>query len=138
MIGFTCSTFDLLHAGHVEMLKFARQNCDELWVGLQTGIPDRPEKNQPVQTVLERYVQLEAVRWVDRIIPYESEADLYRLLKMLPLKHLRFIGWEYHGKLFTGSDIYTDQNNPGPELRYTSRAHGWSTTDLRKRASINS
>ena len=80
-VGFTCSCFDLLHAGHILMLKDAKAQCDKLIVGLQTDPTlDRPEKNKPIQTYEERYIQLEAVKYVDEIVQYDTENDLYLLL----------------------------------------------------------
>ncbi len=80
--GFTCGAFDLLHAGHIVMLKEAKENCDYLIVGLQTDPSiDRQEKNQPVQSVYERYMQLQAVKYVDEIIPYDTEQSLIDLLE---------------------------------------------------------
>ena len=82
-VGFTCSTFDLLHAGHVQMLREAKEQCDYLICGLQVDPNvDRPEKNSPIQTVVERYTQLKAVAYVDEIIPYTSEKDLEDILTM--------------------------------------------------------
>ena len=89
--GFTCGAFDLLHAGHVVMLKEAKENCDYLIVGLQTDPSiDRQEKNQPVQSVYERYMQLQAVKYVDEIIPYDTEQSLIDLLESTEI-HLRFV-----------------------------------------------
>jgi len=139
LIGFTCSTFDLLHAGHVKMLEYAAQHCDSLWVGLQTQVPDRPEKNAPIQTVYERYIQLECLKRVHKIIPYESEDDLINLLVTLPIPHIRFVGYEYVDKYFTGKNLYNDPLTGGPELltdrklMYTPREHSWSSTNLRQR-----
>ena len=94
-VGFTCSTFDLLHAGHVQMLREAKQHCDYLIVGLQFDPSiDRAEKNSPTQTIVERYTQLKAVRYVDEIIPYSTEQELYTLLEHLPLD-IRIIGEDY-------------------------------------------
>ena len=88
-VGFTCSTFDLLHAGHVQMLRDAKEQCDYLICGLQVDPTlDRPEKNSPVQTVVERYAQLHAVKYVDEIIPYAYERDLEDILSMLSLIHI--------------------------------------------------
>ena len=105
-VGFTCSTFDLLHAGHILMLAEAKQVCDYLIVGLQTDPTiDRPEtKNKPVQSVVERFVQLSAVKFVDQIIVYQTEKDLEDMLMFLPIT-VRFIGEEYEGKDFTGKQI---------------------------------
>ena len=98
-IGFTCSTFDLLHAGHVTMLREAKDQCDYLIVGLQTDPSvDRPEKNAPVQTVVERYTQLNGIKYVDEIIPYNSEKDLEDILTMYTI-HVRILGEEYKIKL---------------------------------------
>lgn len=129
-IGFTCSCFDLLHAGHVQMLKEAKSCCDWLVVGLQTDPTiDRPNKNKPVQSVTERYIQLAAVRFVDEIIVYATEADLLDVLKSFPI-NVRFIGEEYKDKDFTGKDYCLDN---GIEIYYNRRQHSFSTTDLRKR-----
>ncbi len=129
-IGFTCSCFDLLHAGHVQMLKEAKAHCDWLVVGLQTDPTiDRPTKNKPVQSVTERYIQLAAVRFVDELIVYATEADLLDVLKSFPI-NIRFIGEEYKDKDFTGKDYCLDN---GIEIYYNRRQHSFSTTDLRKR-----
>ena len=104
-IGFTCSTFDLLHAGHVQMLRDAKEQCDYLIVGLQFDPSmDRPEKNKPIQTVVERYTQLNAVKYVDEIIPYQTESDLEDILSMYDI-NVRVLGEEYKEKDFTGKDI---------------------------------
>ena len=132
--GFTCSTFDLLHAGHIEMLKDARDQCDYLIVGLQTDPTiDRPEKNQPVQTVSERYIQLDALSCVDEIIPYATEAELLNLIKMID-PYVRILGEEYKDKDFTGRDFC---ENEGVNLYYNKRKHDYSTSDLRRRVVEN-
>jgi glycerol-3-phosphate cytidylyltransferase len=128
MIGFTCSTFDLLHAGHVHFLRECRSRCDELWVGLQTDIMDRPEKNRPIQTVYERWSQIDAVKHVDKIIPYESEKDLENMLVTLP-PHVRFLGSDYDGRPYTGHHLYTDGSIN--KMVLIPRRHGWSTSGLR-------
>ena len=129
-IGFTCSAFDLLHAGHVAMLREAKSQCDYLICGLQTDPNiDRPNKNKPVQTVVERYVQLAAVRYVDEVVPYATEADLEDILSMYPLD-VRILGEEYRDKDFTGRDICKKR---GIELYFNKREHRFSTTDLRTR-----
>jgi glycerol-3-phosphate cytidylyltransferase len=129
--GFTASTFDLLHAGHILMLAEAKSQCDYLIVGLQTNPSiDRPQiKNKPVQSIVERYVQLSAVKYIDEIIVYETERDLEDLLMFLPLNK-RFIGEEYHGKGFTGKQICVDRNI---DIIYNSRTHRFSSTELRQR-----
>ena len=129
-IGFTCSAFDLLHAGHVAMLREAKDHCDYLICGLQVDPTlDRPTKNKPVQTVVERHAQLAAVRYVDEVIPYVTEADLEDILAMYPI-NVRILGEEYRDKDFTGRDICKER---GIELYYNRREHRFSTTDLRKR-----
>jgi glycerol-3-phosphate cytidylyltransferase len=129
-IGFTCSAFDLLHAGHVAMLREAKDHCDYLICGLQVDPTlDRPTKNKPVQTVVERHAQLAAVRYVDEVIPYVTEADLEDILAMYPI-NVRILGEEYRDKDFTGRDICKKR---GIELYFNRREHRFSTTDLRNR-----
>ena len=126
MIGFTCGAFDLLHAGHVVMLKEARKNCDWLVVGLQTDPSiDRQDKNKPVQSVYERYVQLSGVKFVDEIIPYDTEQSLVDLLQSQEID-IRFIGEDYRDREFTGSDLPFD-------VIYTSRQHSFSSSSLRNK-----
>jgi glycerol-3-phosphate cytidylyltransferase len=125
-IGFTCSTFDLLHAGHILMLEEAWECCDHLIVGLQVDPTiDRPEKNKPVQSITERYLQLRGCRFVDEIIPYTTEADLLNLLKGLAID-VRFLGQEYETKQFTGAEL-------DMEYHFNKRDHNWSSTELRQR-----
>ena len=125
MIGFTCGAFDLLHAGHVVMLKEARKNCDKLIVGLQTDPSiDRKDKNKPIQSVYERYVQLSGVKYVDEIIPYDTEQSLIDLLKSQEID-IRFIGEDYRDKRFTGDDLPL-------QVFYTNRQHSFSTSTLRR------
>jgi len=130
-IGFTCSTFDLLHAGHILMLAEAKSVCEYLIVGLQVDPSiDRPEsKNKPIQSVVERYVQLSVVKFVDQIIVYQSEKDLEDLLMFLPI-YIRIIGEEYRDKQFTGKEICEQR---GIKIYYNKRRHRFSTTELRKR-----
>ena len=130
-IGFTCSTFDLLHAGHILMLAEAKSVCEYLIVGLQVDPSiDRPEsKNKPIQSVVERYVQLSVVKFVDQIIVYQSEKDLEDLLMFLPIS-IRIIGEEYRDKQFTGKEICEQR---GIKIYYNERRHRFSTTELRKR-----
>ena len=129
-IGFTCSTFDLLHAGHVQMLREAKEQCDYLICGLQVDPSvDRKEKNSPVQTLVERYSQLHACRYVDEIIPYQTEEDLEDILRMYHLD-VRILGEEYRERDFTGKNICQGRN---VELYFNKRDHRFSTTDLRSR-----
>lgn len=124
--GFTCGAFDLLHAGHVVMLKEAKEYCDYLIVGLQTDPSfDREEKNKPIQSVYERFIQLNAIQYVDEVIPYDTEESLLDLLESTPID-LRFVGEEYKDIPFTGDNLPI-------EVFYTNRKHSFSTTELRKR-----
>jgi glycerol-3-phosphate cytidylyltransferase len=130
-VAFTCSTFDLLHAGHILMLAECKQICDYLIVGLQTDPTiDRPDtKNKPVQSIVERYVQLSAVKFVDEIIVYDTEKDLEDLLAFLPIT-IRICGEEYKDKHLTGKDIC---DNRGIRTHYNSRTHRFSSSELRQR-----
>ena len=130
-IGFTCSTFDLFHAGHLLMLEEAKKQCDYLIVGLQTDPTiDRPkEKNKPVQTVFERFVQLEACKYVDKVIPYATEKELVDILLAYPI-NVRILGDEYKDRDFTGR---WECETHGIELYYNRREHSFSTTELRQR-----
>jgi len=128
-IGFTASSFDLLHAGHTLMLEEAKEQCDYLIVGLQTDPTlDRPEKNKPVQSVVERYLQLRACRYVDEIIPYSSEQDLEDILSGMHID-IRILGVEYRDKDFTGRDICKKRSI---ELYFNQRDHRFSSSGLRK------
>jgi glycerol-3-phosphate cytidylyltransferase len=129
-IGFTCSSFDLLHAGHVQMLREAKEQCDYLIVGLQMDpAVDRPkEKNQPIQTIVERYSQLKAVSYVDEIIPYATEQDLEDILELYTI-NVRILGEEYRDKEFTGKDICRKRDI---ELFFNKRDHRFSTSKLRQ------
>ena len=128
--GITFSSFDLFHSGHVAMLKEARQNCDYLIVVLQTDPTiDRPEKNRPIQSVFERYVQLEGCKYIDQIIPYATEQDLIDVLLTYQIC-TRFIGEEYRTKEYTGKQLCIDN---GIEIYYNKRQHSFSTSELRKR-----
>lgn len=128
-IGITFSCFDLLHAGHIRMLAEAKTQCDYLIVGLQTDPTiDRPEKNKPTQTVVERYIQLQGCKYVDEIIPYATEKDLEDILKLYKID-VRIIGVEYKDKDFTGRDFCEEQNIT---LYYNERHHRFSSTNLRK------
>jgi glycerol-3-phosphate cytidylyltransferase len=126
-VGFTCSCFDLFHAGHIMMLKEAKSVCDHLIVGLQTDPTiDRPTKNKPIQSVFERYVQLDACKYVDEIVVYATEKDLMDILLSYPIK-VRIIGDEYKNTEFTGKDLTS------MEIYYNGRKHSFSTTELRQR-----
>jgi glycerol-3-phosphate cytidylyltransferase len=130
-IGFTCSTFDLFHAGHLLMLEEAKKQCDYLIVGLQTDPTiDRPtEKNKPIQGVFERFVQLEACKYVDKVIPYATEKELVDILLSYPI-NVRILGDEYKDKDFTGRWECETHNI---ELYFNRREHSFSTTELRQR-----
>lgn len=134
LIGFTASAFDLLHAGHVQMLREAKEQCDYLICGLQTDpSKDRTEKNRPIQTLVERYVQLKAVQYVDEIIPYETEQDLKDILQLFKID-VRILGDEYRDKEFTGKEICQQKNI---KLFFNNRAHRFSSSELRKRINDN-
>ena len=128
-VGITFSTFDLFHAGHVKMLEEAKSKCDYLIVGLQLDPSiDRPKKNKPTQSIIERYVQLRGCKYIDEIIPYVSENDLIDVLSSFKID-LRIIGEEYKDKVFTGKDYCV---NNGIEIYYNKREHRFSSSSLRK------
>lgn len=130
IVGFTASAFDLLHAGHVQMLREAKEQCDYLICGLQMDPSiERKEKNAPIQTIVERYTQLKAIGYVDEIIPYCSEEDLKDILTLYSID-IRILGEEYKTEDFTGKDICRSR---GIELYFNKRDHRFSTSDLRKR-----
>ena len=125
-VGFTCSCFDLLHAGHILMLKEAKTQCDYLIVGLQTDPTiDRATKNKPVQSITERFIQLEAVKYIDEIVVYATEDDLIQILKAYNID-VRILGEDYKDKPFTGNDLPI-------EVYFNKRTHKYSTTELRSR-----
>ena len=125
-IGFTCSTFDLFHAGHIMMLKEAKTQCDYLIVGMQTDPTiDRDWKNKPVQSVFERFTQLQACKYVDEVIPYATEKELIDILCSYPID-VRIIGEEYKDQQFTGYELPM-------AVYFNTRRHSFSTTELRKR-----
>ena len=131
-IGLTASTFDLLHAGHIEMLREAKSKCDYLICALQIDpTADRDTKNTPIQSIVERHTQLAGVRYVDEIIPYYYEADLEDILQMKTI-HVRILGEEYRDKDFTGRDICKHRDI---ELYFNKRDHRFSTSGLRRRVS---
>lgn len=129
-IGIVASSFDLLHAGHIMMLREAKSKCDHLIAAIQTDPTiDRPQKNKPVQTIVERYIQLSAVKYVDEIIVYTTEQDLEDILEMYPID-IRVLGEEYRDKDFTGREICKRR---GIQLYFNKRDHRFSSSDLRKR-----
>ena len=133
-VGFTCSSFDLLHAGHYLMLKDAKAQCDYLIVGLQTDPTldlayrmktDNKQKNTPIQSYEERKIQIEGCRYVDEVVEYSTEDTLYELLKKIN-PDVRVLGSDWEGKEFTGHDL----NIP---IHWHNRDHDFSTSNLRKR-----
>ena len=125
-MGFTCSTFDLFHAGHIMMLKEAKEQCDYLLVGLQTDPTiDRTNKNKPVQGVFERFIQLQACKYVDEVVVYAAEKELTDILLSYPID-VRILGEEYQGKEFTG-------HNLDIEFYFNKRRHSFSSSELRQR-----
>ena len=130
-IGITFSTFDMLHAGHIAMLSEAKNHCDYLIGGLQTDPTiDRPDtKNRPIQSIVERQIQLSACRYVDEVVVYQTEQDLVDLLLILPLD-VRILGVEYEGKNFSGQGECYDR---GIEIVFNGRDHSFSSSSLRKR-----
>ena len=130
IIGITCSTFDLLHAGHIIMLEECKKYCDYLICALQVDPTiDRSEKNKPIQSLVERYIQLNAVQYVDKIIPYTTEEELISIFSSLDLD-VRIIGEEYKDTEFTAKNICQKR---GIKLVYNKRDHDFSTTNLRER-----
>lgn len=128
-VGITFSAFDLLHAGHIKMLEEAKRNCDYLICGLQTDPTiDRPEKNKPVQTVVERYIQLKACKHVDEIVPYATEQDLEDILRAFKLD-VRIVGEEYKDVNFTGRTLCEEN---GINLYFNKRNHRFSSSGLRR------
>ena len=129
-IGITFSTFDLLHAGHVLMLKEAKSVCDYLICGLHVDPQvERPNKNKPIQSRVERYIQLSSVKYVDEVIPYNLEKDLHDILLGYPID-VRIIGADYRDVDFSGKDICLTR---GIEIYYNDRSHNFSSTELRQR-----
>lgn len=128
-IGFTAGAFDLCHAGHMLMFEEAKTVCDYLIVGLHSDPTlDRPDsKNKPVMSVQERKIMLNAVRWIDEVVVYDTEADLLRILTENPFNiDIRILGIEYKEKQYTGRGLPL-------EIYYNTRGHNYSTTELRKR-----
>lgn len=130
-IGITFSTFDMLHAGHIAMLSEAKNHCDYLIAGLQTDPTiDRPDtKNMPIQSIVERQIQLSACRYVDEVVVYQTEQDLRDLLLILPVD-VRVLGVEYEGKQFSGDEECYQR---GIEIVFNGRDHSFSSSSLRRR-----
>lgn len=127
--GFTCGAFDLLHAGHILMLKECREQCDYLIIGLQTDPSiDRPKKNKPIETLEERLIRLRGCKYVDGIVIYDTEKDLLDLLKEIKID-IRFIGADWKGKKYTGYKLPI-------KVVFNSRNHNYSSSNLRKRLSV--
>jgi glycerol-3-phosphate cytidylyltransferase len=125
-VGFTCGSFDLLHAGHIMMLEEAKSYCDYLIVAIQSDPTlDRGSKNKPVQSYEERIIMLKAIRYVDEITYYDTENDLYELLKRIK-PDVRIIGSDWQGKQYTGYDLDIP-------VIFNSRNHGYSSSELRRR-----
>ena len=125
-VGWTCGAFDLLHSGHIELLKDCKTKCDYLIVGLQSDPSiDRSEKNKPIQSIEERLIMLKAIKYVDKVVIYHTEADLLALLKLIK-PDIRINGIDWKGKPFTGHEL-------DMEYHYHSRNHNWSSSDLRRR-----
>ena len=130
IVGLTASTFDLLHSGHIVMLREAQENCDYLICALQVDpAVDRPEKNSPIQSIVERYSQLSAVKYVDEVIVYCTESDLIDIINMYPI-NVRILGDEYKNKDFTGKDECRRRNI---SLYFNKRDHRFSSSGLRQR-----
>lgn len=129
-IGFTCSCFDLLHAGHVAMLEEAKNNCEHLIVGLQIDPSlERDGKSKPIQSIVERQIQLRACKYVDEIIVYKTEKDLKTILKTLPI-NIRFLGEEYTIENFTGKKLCKEKRI---RIYYNKRRHKFSSSELKER-----
>jgi glycerol-3-phosphate cytidylyltransferase len=126
-VGIVASCFDLFHAGHILMLEEAKDHCDRLVVALQSDPTiDRPEKNKPIQGLFERFTQVSACKYVDEVIPYDTEADLYNLLAGYEWD-VRFLGSDYVDRTdFTGADLDIP-------IHYCPRKHNYSSSGLRER-----
>jgi glycerol-3-phosphate cytidylyltransferase len=133
-VGITFSTFDLFHAGHIKMLEEAKSKCDYLIVGLQLDPSiDRPNKNKPTQTIVERYVQVRSCKYIDEVVPYITEQDLIDILSSFKID-LRIIGEEYKEKEFTGKNYCQEK---GIDIYYNKREHRFSSSALRKQVAKN-
>ena len=129
-VGITCSCFDLFHAGHVKILQEAKSQCDYLIVPLQTDPTiDRPSKNKPIQSLVERYIQVKACKYVDEIVPYQTEVELEEIFRSFQI-NIRIIGDDYRGLEFTAKDICASR---GIDIYYNKRDHNFSSTELKNR-----
>ena len=130
IVGITCSTFDLLHTGHIIMLEECKKYCDYLICAIQNDPTiDRPEKNKPAQSIVARYIQLDAVKYVDKIIPYNTEKELIEIFSSIDLD-VRIIGEDYKGENFTAKDICQKRDI---KIIYNKRDHDYSTSNLRNK-----
>lgn len=130
VIGFTCGAFDLLHPGHMHLLSRCAIECDYVIVGLHTDPSiERPEKNKPIQTTLERYAQLKSLKYVNEVIPYDTEQDLINIIATVNI-HKRFLGSDYNYSSITGENICHER---GIEMIFIPRLHSWSSSELRRR-----
>jgi glycerol-3-phosphate cytidylyltransferase len=131
LIGFTCGAFDLLHPGHLAFLEECKKDCDELWIGLHTDPTiDRPDtKEKPVQSMFERFIQINCLNFVSNIIPYDTELDLENMMAILPIKK-RFVGSEYTGIKLTGQDICEHRKI---QIVFIDRLHKYSSSTLRNK-----
>ena len=128
-VGITFSSFDLFHAGHIKMLEEARSKCDYLIVGLQLDPSvNRPDKNKPIQSIVERYVQVRSCRYIDEVVPYVTENDLLDILNSFKID-LRIIGEEYKERSFTGKE-YCEKSKI--KIYYNKRDHRFSTSKIRE------
>jgi glycerol-3-phosphate cytidylyltransferase len=133
-VGITFSSFDLFHAGHVKMIEEAKRQCDYLIVGLQTDPTiDRPQKNKPTQSIVERYIQLKACKDIDEIIPYSTETELLEILQSYKID-VRIIGEDYRELEFTGKQYCLDNQI---EIYFNNRKHNFSSSSLKKRIKEN-
>ncbi len=129
-VGITCSCFDLFHAGHVKMLQEAKESCDYLIVALQTDPTiDRPNKRKPIQSLVERYIQVKGCKYVDEIVPYQTENELEEIFSSFKID-IRIIGDDYRGREFTAKDICASR---GIDIYYNKRDHNFSSTELKDR-----
>lgn len=131
-IGFTCGVFDLFHAGHVLMLKECKAHCDYLIVALNKAehISEKinPGKKKPLFSIQDRVLIMEACKYVDEVLVYNSEEELLELLKTKNI-NIRFLGDDYKEKVITGAELNI-------EIYYTDRSHGLSTSFYRSKSGL--